>query len=93
MRLERLREHIAQGPDEGISTRQVFPMKAYRIPNCCAMPLNGTPGQVYDCLTCHTRYRYLDGWDWVLDGPLVELGAEQWPPDHMPELDEHERRL
>lgn len=60
------------------------------------MPHIGKPGDVYDCPTCHQRYRYLresgTGTDriaggWCLDGPLIEYADELWAQT----LDERER--
>lgn len=58
-----------------------------RIPNCCAMPHISKPGDVYDCLTCGARYRFLRDIGWTLDGPLVEYADELWAQT----LDERER--
>jgi hypothetical protein len=49
-----------------------------RIPDCCAMPLNGKVGDVHTCLTCGTVYRRLIQ-GWAEDSPLVQLAPELNP--------------
>lgn len=52
----------------------------YRIPNCCAMPLNSKVGDTYVCITCGTTYRHLLS-GWALAGPIVDLAPELQAPD------------
>lgn len=52
----------------------------YRIPNCCAMPLNSKVGDTYVCITCGTTYRHLLS-GWALAGPIVDLAPELLSPD------------